>query len=135
MTLMSHVKSLHWNSLRNLIDESSIELPDHLPPMAAGLVGYMGYDTVRLMEKLPDSNPDPLAIPDGIFMRPTIIAAFDNIEDVVTIVTPVRPAQGVSAKDAYDYALDRLQAIVDDLQGSLSVSRDYNEDVGELPDP
>ena len=123
------------DSLRSLIDESSIELPDHLPPMAAGLVGYMGYDTVRLMEKLPDSNPDPIGIPDGVFMRPTIIAAFDNIEDVVTIVTPVRPIEGVSAKGAYDHALDRLQDIVNDLQGSLRYTHDFNEDVGELPDP
>jgi len=123
------------NALRALISESAIELPQHLPPMAAGLVGYMGYDTVRLMEKLPDSNPDPLGIPDGVFMRPTIIAAFDNIEDVVTIVTPVRPQEFVSAKDAYDAALDRLQEIVDGLQSSLRISRDFSEDVGELPDP
>lgn len=123
------------NALRALISESAIDLPEHLPPMAAGLVGYMGYDTVRLMEKLPDSNPDPLGIPDGVFMRPTIIAAFDNIEDVVTIVTPVRPQEFVSAKDAYDAAQDRLQEIVDGLQSSLRISRDFSEDVGELPDP
>lgn len=123
------------NSLRALIDESSIDLPDHLPPMAAGLVGYMGYDTVRLMEKLPDSNPDPIGIPDGVFMRPTIIAAFDNIEDVVTIVTPVRPEEGLSAKDAYDRAQDRLDEIVQDLQRSLTVDRDINEEIGALPQP
>lgn len=123
------------DSLRSLIAESEIDLPDHLPPMAAGLVGYMGYDTVRLMEKLPDSNPDPLGIPDGVFMRPTIIAAFDTIEDVVTIVTPVRPQAGLSAKDAYDQAQDRLQDVVNDLQGSLRVTRDFNEDIGTLPEP
>ncbi|SCA55052.1 Anthranilate synthase component 1 [Candidatus Terasakiella magnetica] len=123
------------NSLRALIDESSIDLPDHLPPMAAGLVGYMGYDTVRLMEKLPDSNPDPIGVPDGLFMRPTIIAAFDNIEDVVTIVTPVRVEQGVDAKNAYDGALDRLQEIVEDMQQSLRVNRNFNDDIGDLPQP
>lgn len=123
------------DSLRSLIEESSIELPDHLPPMAAGLVGYMGYDMVRLMENLPDSNPDPLGIPDGLFMRPTIIAAFDTIEDVVTIVTPVRAQEGMDAKAAYDWALDRLQAIVDDLQGSLRFSHDFNDEIGDLPDP
>lgn len=122
-------------SLRSLIDESAIDLPDHLPPMAAGLVGYMGYDTVRLMEKLPDSNPDPLGIPDGLFMRPTIIAAFDNIEDVLTVVTPIRPVQYMNAKAAYDWALDRLQAVVDDLQASLPYTQSYNDELGELPEP
>lgn len=123
------------DSLRSLIAESAIDLPDHLPPMAAGLVGYMGYDMVRLMEELPDSNPDPLGIPDGVFMRPTIIAAFDNIEDMVTVVTPIRPKEGLSAKDAYDLAQDRLQEIVNDLQSSLRVSRDFNDDIGKLPEP
>ncbi len=123
------------NSLRALIAESSIDLPEELPPMAAGLVGYMGYDTVRLMEKLPDSNPDPLGIPDGVFMRPTVIAAFDNIEDLVTVVTPVRPLEGVTAKVAYDGALDRLQEIEDGLQQSLHISRDLNETIGALPEP
>src|SRR5688500_12857847 len=41
-------------SLRKLIAECRIEVPAKLPPMAAGLFGYMGYDTVRLMERLPD---------------------------------------------------------------------------------
>jgi anthranilate synthase component 1 len=44
---------------------------------------------VRLMERLPDNNPDELGMPDGIFFRPTVIAIFDTIEDHVTLVTPV----------------------------------------------
>jgi anthranilate synthase component 1 len=123
------------DALRDLIAESHINLPEHLPPMSAGLVGYMGYDTVRLMEKLPDSNPDTLGIPDGVFIRPTIIAAFDNIEDVVTIVTPVRAENGLSAKDAYDGALDRLEDIVLGLQSHLTVSREFDEELGDLPEP
>ncbi len=41
----------------------------------------MGYDMVRLMERLPAANPDPLGIPDAVFVRPTVMAIFDNIED------------------------------------------------------
>lgn len=123
------------DSLRHLIDESAIELPDHLPPMAAGLVGFMGYDTVRLMEKLPDSNPDTLKIPDGVFMRPTIIAAFDNIEDVLTVVTPMRVREDMDAKAAYDWALDRLQDVVSDLQKSLPYSQGFHDELGDLPEP
>ena len=46
-------------SFRELLEESRIELPVDLPPMAAGIVGYFSYDTVRLIEKLPDDNKDP----------------------------------------------------------------------------
>ena len=65
--------------------------------MAAGLFGFMGYDMVRLMERLPDANPDRLGIPDAVFMRPTVMAVFDNIGDRVVIVTPVWPSAGPRA--------------------------------------
>ncbi|MCH6588464.1 MAG: anthranilate synthase component I, partial [Proteobacteria bacterium] len=68
-------------SLRSLVNESRIELPPELPPMAAALVGYMGYDTVRLMERLPDANPDVLHLPDAMFLRPTVMAVIDRLED------------------------------------------------------
>src|SRR6202035_3012535 len=53
-------------SLRAVIAECRVETPEPLPPMAAGLFGYMGYGMVGLMEKLPDSNPDTLGIPDAL---------------------------------------------------------------------
>ena len=68
-------------SLRALLEESRIALSHDLPPMSAGLFGYMGYDMVRLMERLPVPNPDPLGLPDGIMMRPTVICIFDSVKD------------------------------------------------------
>src|SRR2546430_12703849 len=59
-------------ALRALIAESRIALPDGLPPMAAGVFGYLGYDAVRLIEELPDPNPDPIGIPDAVLIRPTL---------------------------------------------------------------
>src|SRR5215475_10391567 len=43
-------------ALRSFINESRFDLPERLPPMAAGVFGYLGYDMVRLMEKLPEPN-------------------------------------------------------------------------------
>ena len=96
------------NSLRELIDESRIDLPEGLPPMAAGLVGYLAYDTVTLMENIPSTRPDPIGCPDGLFIRPTIMTIFDLVSDTVTIVTPVRPEDDVPAKNAWDTAARRL---------------------------
>ncbi len=107
------------DSLRKVLERSRIELPQGMPPMAAGLVGYMSYDMVRLMERLPDANPDVLGVPDGMFLRPTVIAIFDNIEDTVTIVTPVRPAPGTDAASAYAAAQERLSNIVAALNRAL----------------
>ena len=73
--------------------------------MAAGIFG-MGYDTVRLIERLPNKKPDSLGLPDSILVRPTLIVIFDSVKDEMTVVTPVRPAPGVSAKAAYARAGD-----------------------------
>ena len=45
-------------------------MPEDLPPMAAGVFGYMGYDMVRLMEHLPNENKDVLGLPDGALYPP-----------------------------------------------------------------
>ena len=107
-------------ALRSLLEESRIDLPENLPPMALGVFGYMGYDTVRLIEDLPEPNPDPICIPDAVMIRPTLMAIFDNVKDEITVVTPVRPNKKLSAKAAYSRALDRLASIVDALDAPLS---------------
>ena len=106
-------------SLRRVIAESHIDLPPELPPMAAGLVGYMSYDMVRLMERLPDANPDVMGFPDAIFLRPTIMAIFDNVEDVVTVVTPVWPDDNGDADTAFALARERLADVVADFERSV----------------
>jgi anthranilate synthase component 1 len=107
------------DALRSLIAESRIELPDDLPPMAAGVFGYLGYDTVRLIEELPPPNPDPIGLPDAVLMRPTLIVVFDAVKDAITVVTPVRPEPGVTAGAALTRAQERLSAIVDALDRPL----------------
>ncbi|MCS6781182.1 MAG: anthranilate synthase component I [Geminicoccaceae bacterium] len=101
-------------SLRALINQSRIAMPPGLPPPAAGLFGFMAYDMVRLMERLPERAPDPLGLPDAIFLRPTIVAVFDNLADSVTLVTPVWPQPGLSAVRAWDLAQERLAETVED---------------------
>lgn len=101
-------------SLRRVVEESRIVLPEGLPPMAAGLFGYIGYDMVRLIERLPDANPDRLGLPDGMFLRPTVICVFDNIECKLIIVTPVRPVPGIIAAHAFAEARERLASVVTD---------------------
>ena len=104
-------------ALRALIAESRITLPEDLPPMAAGVFGYLGYDMVRLMEELAPPNPDPIGIPDAILVRPTIIVVFDAVKDSITVVTPVRPEKGVDARTALTRATERLARVADSLEG------------------
>jgi anthranilate synthase component 1 len=108
-------------SLRDLIERSAIILPKDLPPMAAGVFGALGYDMVRLVEPLPDVNPDPLDLPDSVMMRPSIVAVFDSIGQEIVLVTPARPSRQ-SAEDAYAAARRRLEATIADLRRPLPLA-------------
>jgi len=122
------------DTLRAIVRESQIALPDKLPPMASCLIGYMGYDMVRLMERLPSENPDVLGLPDAIFFRPTLVAVFDRVEDQVTIVTPVWPSAGLSAEAAYQQASERLADAVADFERSLPYRREPVEASSDPPE-
>jgi anthranilate synthase component 1 len=103
------------DALRSLLAASRIDVPEGLPPMTAGVFGYLGYDMVRQMEDLGPPNPDALGVPDAILMRPTVMIVFDGVKDEITIVTPVRPELGTAARSAYHRAVDRLTEIVEGL--------------------
>ncbi len=106
-------------SLRAVNAESQIPTPDGLPPMAAGLFGYLGYDMVREMERLPPPKPDALGTPDSIFIRPTVMVVFDAVRDELVIVTPVRPRPGVTATMAQEAARQRIDEVIDCLEQPL----------------
>ncbi|WP_111429749.1 anthranilate synthase component I [Rhodobacteraceae bacterium DSL-40] len=103
------------DSLRGLIAGSRIELPEELPPMAAGLFGYLGYDMIRLVEHLPNINPDPLGLPDAVMIRPSVILIVDGVKGEVTIVSPAWANSGLSARAAYAQAAERVMDAVRDL--------------------
>jgi anthranilate synthase component 1 len=103
-------------SLRALLTETRMALPEGIPPMAVGIFGYLGYDTVRLIERLPSPPPDTLGLPDAILLRPTIVAIFDNVRDEILVVTPVWPEKGLGARAAYARASERLNDTVADLE-------------------
>jgi anthranilate synthase component I len=107
------------SALREFVAESKVDLPGSLPPMAAGVFGYLGYDMVRLMEDLPPPNTDPIGIPEAILVRPTVVVIFDAVKDTLTVVTPVRPTSAVSAEAAFARAIERLTAVIDDLDRPL----------------
>ena len=95
------------DSLRALQAESALALPGDLPPMAAGLFGYLGYDMVREVEHLPHINPDPIGTPDAVLTRPRVIAIFDQIAQEIILASTVREG----TREAYDAAVARLEGV------------------------
>ncbi|MEX0923814.1 MAG: anthranilate synthase component I [Rhodovibrionaceae bacterium] len=121
------------DSLRRIAEACRIDLPRGLPPMAANLIGYLGYDMVREMEKLPELNARAIDVPDSIFMRPTVTAVFDRVEDLVTVFTPVWP-EGQDGRAAYNRGCERLADVVSDFDRSLPYGRDRIDGTFELPE-
>jgi anthranilate synthase component 1 len=105
--------------LRRLTERSALAIPPGLPPMAAGLFGYLGYDMVRYVERLPHCPPDTLGVPEALLTRPTIVAIFDNVRAEITVATPVRPKAGVSAEAAHAAAVARIAEVFAKLDAPL----------------
>ena len=97
-------------------------MPEFLPPMAAGLVGYLGFDTIRLSENIINKNPSKLKLPDGIFIRPTIMLIFDSVKDNITLVTPIflKNKNNKNIKILYEEGCNRIIDIVKLLNNNIA---------------
>lgn len=95
------------SALRALVAEARAEVPPELPAALACLVGYMGYETVRLVEPtVPDAGPSALGLPDMVFVRPTLLLVFDRLKDELFIVAPIFEAS--DPETAWDAAAERI---------------------------
>ena len=102
------------DSLRALRAESAIALPDGVPAPAAGLFGFLGYEMIGFVERLPEPKPDPVGAPDALLVRPTIVLVFDALSQELQLYSPVRPTDG-DAETAFAAATKRLEAIAEEL--------------------
>ena len=75
--------------LRALVGACRIDVPPVLPSALACLVGYFGYETIGLVEKLPRAPASPLDLPDMLFVRPTLILVFDRLSDELFAIAPI----------------------------------------------
>ncbi|MGB1895355.1 MAG: anthranilate synthase component I [Candidatus Puniceispirillaceae bacterium] len=107
------------DSLRALLEESAMPSTAPLPPMAAGLFGYLGYDMIRHVEILPDNNPDKLDVYDSTMMRPSVVAIFDRLADTITLAYQIRARAFGTAEDGWQAAQIALDETETCLRGNL----------------
>ena len=81
-----------------------------LPPLTGGLVGYLGYDVVRRLERLPRTSVDDLGMPELAMMLVTDLAVLDHTDGTVLLIANVLHGSG-----GYDDAVMRLDAMAADL--------------------
>jgi anthranilate synthase component I len=99
-------------SLREFIDACKVNGMEGLPPMAAGAFGYLGYDMIRYVERLPEAKIDPSGVPEAMLMRPGIVLIFDGVKQEIIIAAPERggDAATLARIDAVEAKLDEAMA-------------------------
>jgi anthranilate synthase component 1 len=125
-------------SLKTLIRDSHIDaVPGDMPPMAvSGLFGFMGYDMVRLTENIPDRHSNQTGMPDSVLMRPRILAIFDNVRNMICLVTPVYAHKGNTAETSekiFQEAIGRLKDAAQALDAPLDKSEQRYKTKMALP--
>ncbi|MFD4368744.1 anthranilate synthase component I [Rhodococcus sp. NPDC058521] len=90
----------------------SERLPD-LPPLTGGMVGFLGYDAVRRLERLGDHAEDDLEIPEMVMLLATDLAAVDHHEGAITLIANAVNWDGSDERvdEAYDDAVARLDTM------------------------
>jgi anthranilate synthase component 1 len=121
-------------AMRALVAACRMDVPAALPGALACLVGYFGYETIGLVEKLPRPHADPLALPDMIFVRPTIILVFDRLADELFLVAPVWPESPGSIDDRIAAAEDRIDATAARLANADIAQSATRPPIGIAPD-
>jgi anthranilate synthase component I len=110
-------------AVEQLLDAYRSPALDELPPLHGGLIGYLGYDVVREVERLPDVAPDDRGSPDAVLSVIGELAAFDHWRQRVTLIENVIVAPGADTDELdalYDDALARLEQLALDGASPLS---------------
>lgn len=119
-------------ALRDLISACHMSIPPELPQALAVLVGYMGYETAGLVERLPSPKKAAYDVPDQYFMRPTVILVFDQLKDDLFLIAPVYPQNNQDASQAYAQATERLHTIAAKLAAPLPARNATNPNLPDI---
>ncbi len=114
------VRQTPLDTLRHLMHHYRPVEDPRLPPFYGGAVGYMAYDCVRDFEKLPDTKPDDLELPDAFFMFADTLVAFDHVRRRMILIACAHVNGDPDA--AYRRAVHRIERLHDQLRGNPSIT-------------
>ncbi len=102
--------------VRRLLDALRSPQMEGLPPLHGGAVGYIGYDCVRELERLPDAPHDDLRMPDLALILTRTMVVFDHLLQKAFVIANV-----VGSPDDTDGAYDEAAARCDEIVAKLAV--------------
>ncbi|MFY7836727.1 MAG: anthranilate synthase component I family protein [Novosphingobium sp.] len=120
--------------LRGLVAACRIDVPAALPSALACLVGYFGYETIGLVEKLPRAPQSDLVLPDMLFTRPTVVLVFDRLSDELFAIAPVW-AEGGTPEHLLEAAAERIDGALRKLADPVPAETRLAQAVDVTPQP
>jgi anthranilate synthase component 1 len=110
-----------FEHLRRLLGGFKPVATPGLPRFWGGLVGYLGYDMVRYIERLPEFTP-AIAMPEARLMLADNLLIFDSLRQTIKILTLVYLDPAASLKDQYDRAVAAIDRIIERLRRPVPLS-------------
>ncbi|MBI5491751.1 MAG: anthranilate synthase component I [Deltaproteobacteria bacterium] len=99
------------------------------PRFYGGAIGYMGYDVIRHIEKLPDIAPADLGLYDLFFIFTDTLLVFDNVEHKIKVISNAYIEEGSDLEDVYGRAVKSIDSLVDTLRnGAVPARKDGPKD-------
>jgi len=118
----------HFNSfseIKKMLARFKPVLIPGLPRFHGGLVGYVGYDMVREIERIPNKNLDDLGLPPMLFLLTDTILAFDHLKHKILIISNAEIGQ--HPRKAYRKACAKIDGLEKKLKKKLSLKKEEYE--------
>jgi anthranilate synthase component 1 len=106
--------------VREHIDAVKVQHREKLPPFIGGAIGYVGYDAIRYVENLPNAPDDDRGLPDVALGFYDTMVVFDNITKTIYVISLAWLNQGDELRAAYDKAVERIDNVIQRLDGTES---------------
>ncbi len=127
-----NVSGSFFEAIRGLIHDRRQTRLEGLPPFTGGLVGYIGYDMVRQIERLPDATGDPVGSKDAILGLFTTVIAFDHLHHQAVLIVNVRPRRSADLRRQYDAAQSALAGLERELLSAPPAIEPFSADADSV---
>ncbi len=128
LELPSHQDPL--DAVRALLRRAPYQRDPHLPRFAGGAVGYIAYDYVRFLERLPDQTIDDLQTDDCCLMFPEVLLIFDHVLHQIRVLVNALPV--ADPDEAYRRATRRIEQVLACLNRPLPPPPPFEDAMFEL---
>jgi anthranilate synthase component 1 len=114
-----------FRGLAEIMGRRTVAPLPNLPAFVGGAVGYLSYDAVRYLERLPDVPPDDLNVPEAYFAVTDSLVVFDHLRHKVLVISLVdaarlRRVEGEGFAAAYRRAADDIRRVAERLSAPLA---------------